>query len=103
MRRTAQAAPREHHQCPGRQDAPKQPDGGPSAGAFARQERPARTTPRRSVCCSYVKRLRDVSDGAGRLEQVPDAAGEVALEEADGVALGLAFRLLAGDVFPGLE
>jgi hypothetical protein len=33
---------------------------------------------------------------------VPDAAGEVALEAADGVALGLAFGLLADDVVLGL-
>jgi hypothetical protein len=37
-----------------------------------------------------------------RLEQVPDAAGEVALEAADGVALGLAFGFLADDVVLGL-
>ena len=34
----------------------------------------------------------------GRLEEVPDAAGEVALEVADGVAVGLAFCVLARDV-----
>ena len=38
--------------------------------------------------------------GGGRvgLEQVPDAAGEVALEAADCFAAGLAFGLLAGEV-----
>jgi len=44
-----------------------------------------------------VKRLR-VSDGGGRLQEVPDAAGEVALEAADGFAGGLAFGLFAGAV-----
>jgi hypothetical protein len=32
------------------------------------------------------------------LEEVPDPAGEVALEGADGFAVGLAFGGLAGDV-----
>ena len=40
-----------------------------------------------------VPRLR-----VGRAQQLPDAAGEVALEAADGVAVGLAFGLLARDV-----
>src|SRR3954453_12277704 len=33
----------------------------------------------------------------GWLEEVPDAAGEVALEAADGLAAGLAFGLAAGE------
>jgi hypothetical protein len=36
--------------------------------------------------------------GWGRLEEVPDAAGEVALEAADGLGAGLALGALAGDV-----
>ena len=38
----------------------------------------------------------------GRLEQVPDAACEVALEAADHVAVGLALGAFAGDVGLGL-
>src|SRR5215207_267789 len=55
---------------------------------------------------------RDAARGAGcaggdggrgvGLEQVPDAAGEVALEAADGFAAGLAVGLLAGEVGGGL-
>jgi hypothetical protein len=37
------------------------------------------------------------------LEDVPDAAGEVALEAADGVAAALAFGLLALKVGGGLR
>jgi hypothetical protein len=40
--------------------------------------------------------------GAGRLEQVPDAACEVAFEAADRFAVGLGFGVFAGDVGPGL-
>src|SRR3954452_18937819 len=36
--------------------------------------------------------------GVGRLEEVPDAAGEVALEAADGLGAGLALGALAGEV-----
>ena len=36
--------------------------------------------------------------GVGRAQEVPDAAGEVAFEAADGVAVGLAFGVLARDV-----
>ena len=36
-------------------------------------------------------------DRAGRVQQLPDAACEVALEAADRFAVGLAFGLLAGD------
>jgi hypothetical protein len=43
----------------------------------------------------------DGGRGVG-LEQVPDAAGEVALEAADRFAAGLAFGLLAGEVGDGL-
>jgi hypothetical protein len=35
-------------------------------------------------------------DRDGGVQEVPDAAGEVALEAADGVAVGLAFGLLCG-------
>src|SRR4051794_41284044 len=55
---------------------------------------------------------RDAAPGAGcgggdggrgvGLEQVPDAAGEVALEAADRFPAGLAFGLLAGEVGGGL-
>src|SRR3954453_15981206 len=38
----------------------------------------------------------------GRLEQVPDAAGEVALEAADGFFGAFAFGAFAGDVVLGL-
>jgi hypothetical protein len=38
----------------------------------------------------------------GRAQELPDAAGEVAFEAADGVALGLAFGLLACEVVAGL-
>jgi len=37
----------------------------------------------------------------GRLQEVPDAAGEVALEAADGFAGGLAFVSFAVEVGPG--
>jgi hypothetical protein len=37
----------------------------------------------------------------GLVEEVPDAAGEVAFEAADGFAVGLAFGGLAGDVVAG--
>src|SRR5512132_2650582 len=40
--------------------------------------------------------------GVGRLEEVPDAAGEVALEAADGFFGALAFGAFAGDVVLGL-
>src|SRR5215217_8552525 len=40
--------------------------------------------------------------GRGGLEQVPDAAGEVALEAADGFFCALAFGAFAGDVVLGL-
>ena len=36
--------------------------------------------------------------GGGGLEEVPDAAGEVALEAADRFAAGLSFGLFAGEV-----
>ncbi len=36
-------------------------------------------------------------------EAVPDAAGEEALEAADGIGCALAFGALARDVVPGLE
>ena len=39
-----------------------------------------------------------VYHGGGRAQEMPDAAGEVALEGADGVAGGLAFGVLARDV-----
>src|SRR5687768_1979017 len=39
----------------------------------------------------------------GRGQESPNAAGEVALEAANGVALGLAFGLLAGDVVLRLD
>ena len=39
--------------------------------------------------------------GRGRLEQVPEAAGEVALEAADGLRAGLAVGALAGEVSSG--
>jgi len=54
----------------------------------------------RRCCCSFVKKL---MGGAvflrprGRAEQLPDAAGEVALEAADGLAVRLAFVLLASE------
>jgi len=35
------------------------------------------------------------------LQELPDAAGEVSFEAADGVPGGLAFGLFAGDVVPG--
>ena len=57
------------------------------------------------MCCSYVKKLmvwRLFLGRGGRLEQVPDAAGEVALEAADGFAGALAFGAFAGDVVAGL-
>jgi hypothetical protein len=38
----------------------------------------------------------------GRLQEVPDAAGEVALEAADGFAGGLAFGAFAVEVGPGV-
>jgi hypothetical protein len=38
----------------------------------------------------------------GRSQELPDAAGEVSLEAADGFAVGLAFGGLAGDVVAGL-
>src|SRR4051794_22420037 len=44
---------------------------------------------------------RDGGLGVG-LEEVPDAAGEVALEAADGFEAGLAFGLAAGEVSGGL-
>ena len=40
--------------------------------------------------------------GVGRLEEVPDAAGEVAFEAAHGFESGLAFGALASDVVLGL-
>src|SRR4051794_40318223 len=40
--------------------------------------------------------------GGGRLEQVPDAAGEGSLEASDGFAVGLAFGAFAFDVGLGL-
>ena len=40
--------------------------------------------------------------GVGRLEEVPDAAGEVAFEAADGFFGALAFGAFAGDVVLGL-
>ena len=40
--------------------------------------------------------------GAGSLEQVPDASGEMALEAADGFLGALAFGALARDVVLGL-
>ena len=42
-----------------------------------------------------------MSVGGWRLEEVPDAAGEVAFEAADGFAVGLAFCAFAGDVGAG--
>ena len=63
--------------------------------------------PRYASCCfrcSYVKKLMVMAVflvGVGRLEEVPDAAGEVALEAADGFAGGLAFGAFAGDVVLG--
>src|SRR4051812_17537096 len=39
-----------------------------------------------------------VQDGRGRLEEVPDAAGEVALEAAQCFAVGLAFAAFAFQV-----
>ena len=42
------------------------------------------------------------STGWGGLEQVPDAAGEVALEAADRLGRALAFGLLAVEVVAGL-
>jgi hypothetical protein len=42
-----------------------------------------------------------VLDRAGGLEEVPDAAGEVAFEAADGFGGGLAFGAFAGDVGAG--
>ena len=50
-------------------------------------------------CCSYVKKLMVMAvflDRVGRLEEVPDAAGEVAFEAADGFAVGLAFGASCG-------
>src|SRR3954467_15799954 len=44
----------------------------------------------------------DGGRGVG-LEEVPDAAGEVALEAADGFAAGLAFGLAAGEVGGGVR
>jgi hypothetical protein len=41
--------------------------------------------------------------GGGRLEQAPDAAGEVALEAADRFAGALAFAASSGDVVAGLR
>jgi hypothetical protein len=41
--------------------------------------------------------------GGGRLEEVPDAAGEVAFEAADGFFGALAFGAFAGDVVLGLR
>ena len=41
------------------------------------------------------------SSGVGRLEEVPDAAGEVAFEAADGFFGGLAFGAFAGEVVLG--
>jgi hypothetical protein len=37
------------------------------------------------------------------LQEVPDAAGEVAFEASDGFAAGLAFRRLAGEVVAGFR
>ena len=51
------------------------------------------------------RRGRSAGGDGGRgvgLEEVPDAAGEVALEAADGFAAGLAFGLSAGEVGGGL-
>ena len=45
----------------------------------------------------------DVLVGGGRLEQSPDAAGEVALEAADRFAGALAFAASAGDVVARLR
>jgi hypothetical protein len=50
---------------------------------------------RSRFCCSYVKRLREISDGVGGWSKAPDAAGEVALEAADGLADALAFLAFA--------
>src|SRR3954451_12213870 len=51
----------------------------------------------RDRCCE-----RRFLAGGGRLEQVPDAAGEVALEAAHRFQAGLAFGALASDVVLGL-
>ena len=77
-----------------------------SLNALARdRSRERRALPRRScpLCRFYVKKLMggDVLDGVGRLEQSPDAAGEVALEAADRFAGALAFAASAGDVVAG--
>src|SRR5215213_9665283 len=50
----------------------------------------------RSACDRLVR------DGRGWLQEVPDAAGEVSFEAADGVAVRLAFGVLARDVVTGL-
>src|SRR4051812_1579553 len=52
--------------------------------------------------CSYVKRLIFPVSGSGRLEEVPEAAGEVAFEAADGFFGVLALGAFAGDVGLGL-
>ena len=62
------------------------------------------SVPRLRECwfrCSYVKRLmvwRCSWVGWGGLEEVPDAAGEVAFEAADGFGGALAFGAFAGEV-----
>ena len=71
----------------------------------------------RDGCCSYVKvkrawgvlqcrvmmGVRGVSTGAaGGLEQVPDAACEVAFEAANRFAAAFAFGLFAGEVGGGV-
>ena len=56
---------------------------------FAREATAAPSLARYRFCCSYVKKLMVMSCslvGLGRLEEVPDAAGEVAFEAADGFA-----------------
>ena len=54
-----------------------------------------------AACAACRSAGGDGGRGVG-LEQVPDAAGEVALEAADGFAAGLALGLFAGEVGGGL-
>src|SRR3954451_11587510 len=54
------------------------------------------------LLCQEIDGAGSCRSGRGRLEQVPDAAGEMALEAADGVAVGLAFGAFACDVGLGL-
>ena len=85
----------------------------PAAAGASRPAAASSTTrrivgPPRLACCFcrfYVKRLMCVygliGGGAGRLQEVPDAAGEVALEAADRFAGALAIAASSGDVVAG--